>query len=138
MSPVKYQFLLSILSFPSPRLKSPDCPTSSLSWRNNNWIKTFPWVISAKWNANSLVQNLNLGHCVYFQWRYLLHQGRLYFYISKYSLFSVIRPTTPFPGLLHFTLDLYFIVLSVKHGGIKYHYVIMFGQKCSAKQIVVV
>ena len=27
-----------------------------------------------------------------------------------------------FPGLLHFTLDLYFIMLSVKQGGIKYHF----------------
>ena len=29
---------------------------------------------------------------------------------------------TPFPGLLHFTLDPYLIMLSVKHGGIKYHF----------------
>ena len=27
-----------------------------------------------------------------------------------------------FPGLLHFTLDPYFIMLSVKQGGIKYHF----------------
>ena len=27
-----------------------------------------------------------------------------------------------FPGLLHFTLDTYLIMLSVKQGGIKYHY----------------
>ena len=27
---------------------------------------------------------------------------------------------TPFPGLLHFTLDPYFIMLSVKQGSIKY------------------
>ena len=30
--------------------------------------------------------------------------------------------TTPFPGLLHFTLDPYFIMLSVKQGGIKYYF----------------
>ena len=31
--------------------------------------------------------------------------------------------TTPFPGLLHhFTLDTYLILLSVKQGGIKYHF----------------
>ena len=30
--------------------------------------------------------------------------------------------TTPFPGLLHFTLDPYLIMLSVKQGGIKYHF----------------
>ena len=29
---------------------------------------------------------------------------------------------TPFPGLLHFTLDTYLISLSVKQGGIKYHF----------------
>ena len=29
---------------------------------------------------------------------------------------------TPFPGLLHFTLDPYLIMLSVKQGGIKYHF----------------
>ena len=28
----------------------------------------------------------------------------------------------PFPGLLHFILDLYLIMLSVKKGGIKYHF----------------
>ena len=30
--------------------------------------------------------------------------------------------TTPFPGLLHFTLDPYLIMLSVKQGGIVYHF----------------
>ena len=29
---------------------------------------------------------------------------------------------TPFPGLLHFTLDTYLILLSVKKGDIKYHF----------------
>ena len=29
---------------------------------------------------------------------------------------------TPFSGLLHFTLDTYLILLSVKQGGIKYHF----------------
>ena len=29
---------------------------------------------------------------------------------------------TPFPGLLHFTLYTYLIMLSVKQGGIKYHF----------------
>ena len=29
---------------------------------------------------------------------------------------------TPFPGLLHFTLDPYLILLSVKQGDIKYHF----------------
>ena len=39
----------------------------------------------------------------------LLHQG-------------VGEVATPFPGLLHFTLDPYLIMLSVKQGGIKYHF----------------
>ena len=29
---------------------------------------------------------------------------------------------TPFPELLHFTLDTYLIMLNVKQGGIKYHF----------------
>ena len=29
---------------------------------------------------------------------------------------------TPFPALLHFTLDPYLIILSIKQGGIKYHF----------------
>ena len=29
---------------------------------------------------------------------------------------------TPFPGLLHFILDTYLILLIVKQGGIKYHF----------------
>ena len=29
---------------------------------------------------------------------------------------------TPFPGLLHFTLGTYLKLLSVKQGGIKYHF----------------
>ena len=32
-----------------------------------------------------------------------------------------------FPGLLHFTLDPYLIMLSVKQGGIKYHFFLVFG-----------
>ena len=39
----------------------------------------------------------------------LLHQG-------------VGEGATPFPGLLHFTLDPYLTMLSVKQGGIKYHF----------------
>ena len=39
----------------------------------------------------------------------LLHQG-------------VGEGATPFPGLLHFTLDPYLIMLSAKQGGIKYHF----------------
>ena len=42
-----------------------------------------------------------------FQW--LLHRG-------------VGDGAIPFPGLLHFTLDSYLIMLSVKQGGIKHHF----------------
>ena len=44
----------------------------------------------------------------------------IYIYISKVSDLnhSVGEGATPFPGLLHFTLDPYLIVLSVKQGGI--------------------
>ena len=32
------------------------------------------------------------------------------------------KGATPFPRLLHFSLDTYLILLSVKQGGIKYHF----------------
>ena len=35
---------------------------------------------------------------------------------------GVEEGTTPFPGLLHFTLDLYLITLNVNKGGIKYYF----------------
>ena len=35
-----------------------------------------------------------------------------------------MKDATPFPGLLHFTLDPYLIILSVKQGGIKYHFLV--------------
>ena len=36
------------------------------SWRENNWIHTFPKSISAMWNAISLVQDLNSCRRVHF------------------------------------------------------------------------
>ena len=49
-----------------------------------------------------------------------------YIYISKVGDRSVHQGVgesdTPFPGLLHFTLDTYLILLRVKQGGIKYHF----------------
>ena len=44
------------------------------------------------------------------------------------SLFQLLQHrivgenATPFPGLLHFILDTHLIMLSVKQGGIKYHF----------------
>ena len=43
---------------------------------------------------------------------------------------------TPFPGLLHFTLDPYLIMLSVKQGSIKYHsFSLWLGKICNIKAI---
>ena len=47
----------------------------------------------------------------------------------KCSLFNIynikvyVKDATPFPGLLHFTLDTHLIMLSIKQGGIKDHLV---------------
>ena len=43
---------------------------------------------------------------------------------APFSIATTLRckGTTPFPGLLHFILDMYFILLSAKQGGIKYHF----------------
>ena len=41
---------------------------------------------------------------------------------SKATTLRCRGGATPFPGLLHFTIDPYLIVLSVKQGGIKYHF----------------
>ena len=38
------------------------------------------------------------------------------------SIAGVGEDATPFSGLLHFTLDPYIIMLSVKQGGIKYYF----------------
>ena len=43
--------------------------TMIYSWRENNWIHTFPKGISAMWNAISHVQDLNLYRRVHFLWR---------------------------------------------------------------------
>ena len=39
--------------------------TFTHSWRENDWIHTFPKGISAMWNAISLVQDLNSCRCVH-------------------------------------------------------------------------
>ena len=44
---------------------------------------------------------------------------------APFSLTTTLRcreGATSFPGLLHFTLDPYIIILCVKQGGIKYHF----------------
>ena len=40
----------------------------------------------------------------------------------SYLHLGVGEGATPFPGLLHFTLNPYLLMLSVKQGGIKYHF----------------
>ena len=85
-----------------------------------------------------------LVHYYYYYYYYYLCLGvresiSMYIYISKVKLATVVEvdqkapfslATTrgvgegaiPFPGLLHFTLNTYLILLSVKQGGIKYHF----------------
>ena len=41
---------------------------------------------------------------------------------APFSIATTPRGATPSPGSLHFTLDTYFILLSVKQGGITYHF----------------
>ena len=41
---------------------------------------------------------------------------------NSYNTERVGEGATPLPGILHFTLDTYLILLSVKQGGIKYHF----------------
>ena len=41
---------------------------------------------------------------------------------GPFSIATTSKRATPFPGLLHFTLDTYLILPSVKQGGIKYHF----------------
>ena len=43
-------------------------------------------------------------------------------HFSKATTLKCRVGTTPFPGLHHFTLDMYLILLSAKQGGIKYHF----------------
>ena len=43
-------------------------------------------------------------------------------WILSVGKFGEGEGATPYPGLLHFTLDTNLILLSVKQGGIKYHF----------------
>ena len=62
------------------------------------------WLTSKKVKLATVVESVSKA-----PFRLLLHQ-------------DVREGATPVPGLLHFTLDPYFIMLSVKQGGIKYHF----------------
>ena len=43
---------------------------------------------------------------------------------KKWFRIQISSNATPFPGFLHFTLDPYLIILSVKQGGIKNHFTV--------------
>ena len=79
-----------------------------------------PWCSS--YQKGSLWVTLDYGHQLYFFTLYI------YIYIYGDSLFyqlsyrGVRENATLVPELLHFTLDLYLIMLSVKQGSIKYHF----------------
>ena len=60
-----------------------------------------------KWQER--VRDICAGGTTWWWWWWWLHRG-------------IGEDATPFPGLLHFTLNLYLILLSVKQGGIKYHF----------------
>ena len=50
----------------TPRLKSQADLLFISSWKENSWIHTFTKGISAMWNSNDLVQDLNLVHFVHY------------------------------------------------------------------------
>ena len=56
------------------------------SWRESNWIHTFPKGISAMWNAISLVQDLNSCCRVHFLRWEPLHHGHLPMTVKKHLL----------------------------------------------------
>ena len=74
-------------------------------------------------NIHNISANGSSGHLQVFV--YLI-----YIYIYIYIVVVDRDPKAPFfisydttfPGLLFFTLDMYLIVLSIKRGGIKYHF----------------
>ena len=58
--------LLDWLSYLGKITKSAQLFTHN--WRENSWINTFPKGISTMWNTIKLIQDLNSGSRVYFQW----------------------------------------------------------------------
>ena len=80
LSGVKQVWIQSFLSprlVASPRLENQSSLLFTHSWKENNWINTFPKGISAMWNAISLVQDLNSYRCIHFLRRQPLHHGHL-------------------------------------------------------------
>ena len=62
---MKLQFSISPETDCHAEVKEPNFPT--ISWRENKQVHTFPKCISAMWNANSLVQELNSDFCIHFR-----------------------------------------------------------------------
>ena len=57
----RFQFRVFLLQdkLPHQGWRTQSAQLFTHSWRENNWIHTFPKGINAMWNAISLVQNLN-------------------------------------------------------------------------------
>ena len=55
------------------------------------------------------------------KWKEIMKIGVNHLF-NNYNTDVEVRALTPFPWLLHFTLNTYLIMLSVKQGGIKYHF----------------
>ena len=56
------------------------------SWRENNWIDTFPKGISAMWNAISFVQDLNSCRRVHFLYTSVYHHHHHVVPLARISL----------------------------------------------------
>ena len=66
----------------------------------------YPGIVSVTQDTNVLFLQGNQLKCIVSQTSYTVKHIRF----------------IPFPGFIHFTLDTYLILLSVKQGGIKYHF----------------
>ena len=115
-------------------------------WSKNCWIHTILNGIRTMENASSFVQNLSSCrrytmlnitplvclwdkhlHTVGFTYssqniHKIIYEKFIYIYIKVGELHrGVEEGATPFSGLLHFTYDMYLILLSIKRSGIKLH-----------------
>ena len=60
-------------------------------WRSNSWIHTFHNVISVMWNANGLIQDLNLSHSVHFLGSYnMVKEETITLDLQKYNFLKFI------------------------------------------------
>ena len=85
-------------------------PLTNTSW--HNYLPTMNWSD----------QNLNEIMSLFKQVGDLRRGWPKGSFFNSYYNRGVGEGATPFPGLLHCTLDPYLIMLSVKQGGIKYHF----------------